>query len=55
MSTNNIENLLKQDVIFVKYQERVFIINRMKNIPPVVVVSIIAAVAILLIQFFFEL
>ena len=55
MSTNNIENLLKQDVIFVKYQERFFIINRMKNMPPVVVVSIIAAVAILLIQFFFEL
>ena len=36
-----------------KSKERDFIIQVMKNMPPVVIFAIIIAVAILLIQFFF--
>jgi len=46
---------LLEGVIFVKNQERILIISYMKNMPPVVIVAIIIAIAVLLIQFFFEL
>ena len=51
---NNIENILQEDVIFMKNQLRVFIIIFMKNMPPVVIVAIIVAVVVLLIQYFFN-
>jgi len=51
---NNIENILLEDVIFMKNQLRVFIIIFMKNMPPVVIVAIIVAVVVLLIQYFFN-